>query len=426
MNLIDRRGERAEELLAQIISDPLLVDFVHLRPYYQRVSRHIELCDLLIEDASKSILVQLKVQDLSQGNPGRNPQRWARKRIGEASRQIIGALRWVSRVDIFSENPVRGSIRFSQGDLAGQHGLVILDYSSGPMTIESELPRRTAESVPIHYFSFEDFVILCQSLQTLPDLIHYLDERAKIPAWSTPKLNDERNAYAYFLMNQGTFNSSLVESDFDGQWYRLTHHYRKEYGEKLRADEMGKLFSQILHHIHNADPERGTYTPQEIENMHAPDNFSPQRIAETARLLNRLRNIDRRNIVERLWEKIEKADDSYLGYNYFAYRPEVYDLRVMYLFLASRHDRSSRLKQLFAMAVYVLNIVPDAEFVAAASTESRGVGEKNGRSFDFLLIDKNLRDTDPQGTSDSMRFFGQLEWTKTHDFPSENRRIIVP
>lgn len=406
-------GTRAEELLASIVSYPLLIDFVHLRPIYQRGSKNPELCDLLIEDESKALLVQLKAQDLRQAKPNRDPQRWGQKQIKKASKQVMGALRCLPYQDLVSNNPVRGPVTFPKGSLIGCHGLVIIDYSSSPFKIDEKLPAITDDLTPIHYFSYEDFIVLCQHLMTLPDLIQYLDQRANIAAWEWPMLNDEKNAYAYYIMRRNTFDPTTRANDFDGEWQRLTTKYAMEYYEKFHEDQKVELFTKMLHYMHNTDPDLLNYIPDSLKSL-KPLNLNE--ITEIARKLNRFTRLDRRYISERMMGKLRLADQSPWGFNYFAHQSQAEGPVTTFVFLASRHARKERIKQLHGICGCVNNTI-ESDFVIGVSTESLQISEEKGNSFDFLMLDDSTKEKDPEVVENCRKLFSQTEIVQIHDFP---------
>jgi hypothetical protein len=408
-------GTIAENLLASIVSDPLLIDFVHLRP--KRGSKDDELCDLLIEDEPKALVVQLKTQDVEQAKPNRDPQRWARKYLKEASRQVKGALRCLPRQDIISDpkypNPVRGPVTFPKGSLIGCHGLVIIDYSYSPFKIDEKLPSITDNLTPMHYLSYEDFILLCQHLMTLPDLIQYLDQRANIAPWEWPMLNDEKNAYAYYIMRRNTFDPTTRANDFDGEWQRLTTKYAIEYQEKLHEDQKAELFTKMLHHIHNTDPDLLNYIPDSLKSL-KPLNVNE--ITEIARKLNRFTRLDRRYISERMMRKLRLADQSPWGFNYFAHQSQAEGPPTTFVFLASRHPRKERIEQLHRICECVNNTI-ESDFVIGASTESLQISEEKGNSFDFFMLDDSTREKDPEVVENCRKLFSQTEMVQIHDFP---------
>jgi hypothetical protein len=418
------RGERAETLLANILSEPLVVDFVHLRPKYMQSKKELELCDLLIEDAPAALVVQLKTQDPQQA---RSPERsiaWVRKQIKKASSQVSGSVRTLTRVQVSSQHPLLGEVTFQARSLAARHGVVVVDYMGEPIPIDDSVPRRTKQSVPIHYLAFEDLMILCQHLHTLPDLINYLDERSKIPAWATPLIGDEKNVYGYYTTHRGQFADCVTSADFAGQWDELTTTHSIVYQEKLDEDEKIGVFGEILRQIHNVDLEASSYTPELVMRSSRGGDSPAERVV-ISRHLNRLRGVHRRQVIDLLKEKMDKADNSSLGFNYFAYSGDRERAVVMYLFLASRHGRSERINQLLNMCVCLITTQTDLDFVVGVATDSSVRARNTGSSFNYMVLDSEARDSDPEAIENCRKLFSKYRWDTLHDFPSENRRIIM-
>ena len=211
-------GSKAEINLANFIAEPLLTDFVHLNPQCKEGYKSRELSDLLMEDDKLVIPIQLKFQDKAKARANRDEKGWANNQLKVALRQIKGAIKNVEKTEINTFHPYRGKIIFPANYFKCIHGLIIIDYNSEPFELDQQFLRRTKDGIPLHYFSYDDFITLCQKLMSYPDLMDYLNERTKIPAWSTPFIRDEKNAYAYFLTHKGKFNSSLISSDFKNQW----------------------------------------------------------------------------------------------------------------------------------------------------------------------------------------------------------------
>ena len=333
-------GKIAEYLLASLVSEPLLKDFVHLRPEYIKRNRPKELCDLLVDDEPNAIIIQLKTQDLNKAKGDRDPLRWAKKEIVEASRQVFGAIRRIGISEISTFNPVRGNIKFPIGRLRPFHGLVILDYKSSPFKIDDILPRRTKKGIPIHYISYNDFILLCKNLMTLPDLIAYLNERAKIPSWATPLINNEKDTYAYYITHNSFFKSSICIEDFENQWRNLTLNFNDQYINKIEEDKLTEIFSSILNAMYDKDPLVKQIFPISKETISMRNDLR----VEATRKLNYLRRLHRREISKKIIEIMELADSSKIGRHYFAFRSE--DSTIFYVFLASRHSRDKRIEEL--------------------------------------------------------------------------------
>lgn len=408
-------GTEAENILAKFVSEPLLIDFVHLRP--SRTNGR-ELCDVLIEDEPIGIPIQLKAQDLTVAKPERDAKRWALKNLREANSQINGAIRTLSREDICVSSPSRGAITFKAGQLRASHGLAIVDYEGAPFKIPMDLNRRRGRGASIHQLSYKDFIILCQHLMTLPDLIDYLNERSNIPSWSTPELNNEKDAYAYYTTHKGKFPPTIQLADIQGQWDELVSDGSHLYDEKLRADKYAELFARILSTLHESVPTEGAVVPEYIRGQ--LNNDTTSRIM-VARSLNRIRRVARREISKKLIEKGKLASTSKQGFNYCAFLSD--DRRTMFLFLASRNDRTKRLEEMSVLLRCLLSIY-EIDFAIGVGTED--MPSKVGRSFDFLMMDKAFRETEPKLVDICKKHFGDLNLQRHNDFPSQSGRLIIP
>lgn len=259
-------GNRIEEILSEMLSEPLLQDFVHLRPILLQAMNK-ELCDVLVEDEPDCIVIQLKVQDLSKAKANRNDDLWVKKQLAKAEKQIKGAVRSMPIYDLACFNPARGEITFKAGQLKAKHGIVVVDYNSLPFLLDDKLENRTKQNIPIHYLTYNDFIVLCQNLKTLPDLMNYLDERAKIPKWSRPQLADEKNIYAYYLMNKAEFPYSVKRVDFINKWEILTVKYKEKYSKKIMEDNETELFDQILKAMYSSDPIMTQFAPTFLKRL---------------------------------------------------------------------------------------------------------------------------------------------------------------
>ncbi|OPY77992.1 MAG: hypothetical protein A4E65_02486 [Syntrophorhabdus sp. PtaU1.Bin153] len=409
------KGRRAEEILEQLVSNPLLVDFVHLRPKYKRGRNIVELCDLLIEDEPNAVLLELKVQDREIAKPERNEQRWANNQILKASRQITGAINALPKYEIICSNRARGPTLFGKGSLVPLHGVIVVDVSDEPWTINSALPKHSKHGTPLHYFSHDDFVWLCENLIALPDFFDYLAERSKIPSEAIPLLNDEKNAYAYYLTHRRKFGAVWKTSDFNEQLHLLLTEHGDKYREKLKEDEVTGVFKEILETIHRRHPNPKELIPPYLSR----DVAEVTQPVLIARHLNRLSSLERRYISKKLIEKIRKTDHNPLGFSYFAYKPEESRAKsTAYVFMASKHERKERIEDLLTISTCVLDCT-ECKLIVGVVTESAEIGKLVGRSFDYLMMDETLRSTDPRDVEDSKQLFEQIEYVRIYDFPTE-------
>ena len=130
-------GTKAEIDLADFISEPLLLDFVHLQPECIEGEKPRELSDLLIEDGNLAIPVQLKFQDRKKAAPNRDEQRWAKNKLKVALSQLEGAIKNLEKYEINAKHPFRGKVSFPSNYFRCNHGLVIIDYNSKPFALKT-------------------------------------------------------------------------------------------------------------------------------------------------------------------------------------------------------------------------------------------------------------------------------------------------
>lgn len=407
-------GYVAERNLANFIAEPLLYDFIFLNPEYEEGKKTRELSDLLIEDDRLGIPIQLKFQDREKASIDRDEQKWAIKNILRASKQLTGTIRNIEKYEITSEHPYRGKVIFPEHHFQCKCGIVIVDYQSKPFIIDSSLLRRAKNNIPIHYFSYNDFITLCQKLMSLPDLMDYLEQRANIPAWATPKFGDEKNAYAYYLTNKGKFSSSIIISDFDNKWDELTTKYKDAFQEKEKEDENVYIFNEILKTFSTKEPIELPNRPSYVQSVTKIND--PNRINVT-RIINRIRRIHRREISKKLLEKIIKAEKSELGFNYFAYKTD--DPETIFLFLSSRNSRTKRVEELTIMIDCVNNILNPKRVIGIATESENAL---KGRSFDIMCLEDVPPSDRNEDIENCKQFFGEFNMGFEYDFPADKRR----
>lgn len=410
-------GNKKEELLHSIIAEPLLLGLVHLRPSIRSGGQQRELCDILIEDSPIALIIQIKAQ--SDNDKGKEKlERWVNKKISEASKQVCGALRFLHISDIHINNEVRGDFIIQRGELQGRHGIVVVDYTGSPLPINGNISRRSDTGVPLHYLSTSDFANLCNFLKSLPDLIKYLEERSKISAWATPRLNDERNVYAYYIQNEGRFHSAIRPEDFEKCWEYLTVKNKDKYIDKLREDELAELFNAMLSEAHELDSKMGEYIPLNLQGRLAKTHHDSVRIV---RLFNKMPTIQRREVVKRLIDKAKLAESSKRGFHYFCVKHD--SLKIYYVFATSRLDRRERFKKLMIL-VDCINNITDADFVVGLATDN--FGSKDSYSNDFIFLEGTSKSQDSNVIENCKKFFKTPNYETCYDFPSDKPKILLP
>lgn len=411
-------GNIAEENLAKILAQPLLIDFIHLNPTCIEGKKERELCDILIEDEPVVLPVQLKFQDREKAKVTRNERRWAENQLKTASRQIIGSISSIQNYDINTRHPYRGKLTFPADKLKCRHGIVIIDFNTEPFKLQADYPRRTNNNIPIHYFSYKDFISLCEKLISLPDLLRYLDERAKIPAWSTPLFNDEKNTYAYYILHAGEFGFTLDLNDFHEQWNLLTTKFRKRYLLKEHEDEKALIINEMITQLSVHKP---VIVDQENQYIKTIDSLEDIDRLLITRHLNRMSTLYRRGVAKKLLDKIEKVSTSKRGYRYFAFQTD--DKDTFFVFMASKYSRKERLRHLEILCDCI-NHLANVKRIVGVATE--GMNPKDGRSYDFVYMEDFPKEGDSEYIKHCKEYFQGFHEENEDDFPNDEPNIIKP
>ena len=209
------RTAEIEEIASRFCGLPLTAESVFLRPAYQHGQFEREVCDLLVA-FGQGIVLSLKSQDDPAARKGPKLQRWCRKKAGEAARQISGARRTMVAHAFWCEHWRRGRVEFGAGAVAPVHALAVIE--TGPMAMDTaRLPDdvpQSAGDTPITYITLNDTLNLVDQLRSFPDLVAYLDARAKLPIVFRRVIGNERLLLHYYMMCDESFDGCVRPEEF--------------------------------------------------------------------------------------------------------------------------------------------------------------------------------------------------------------------
>lgn len=296
-------GRAGEDLIAEVSAQSLFFDFVHERPFYQRGNIQKEVCDLLIAVDRDALILQIKAQSIVR-RP-RDEERWFLKQLPRARRQLSGAWRTIAQRPIIARNRFRDLVSWVPGDLTVHHALGIFDVT-GPCSVPFDPAHTENRERRAQCFTFTDFLNVASYLGSFPDLVDYLNERSTLPWWTLPDLGAERDLFAYYLMYDRHFPSTIGPDDIRGQWSVLTQEHRRAFDEKLRADQYTEVINDIIRDVHNLDEQLGR---QVLAGREVPASVEAQRqtYLKAAALLNRLPSLLRRQLGKEILDKAISA-----------------------------------------------------------------------------------------------------------------------
>lgn len=210
MPTFSQRTDWAEYFVEQLMAQPLISECVYRSPQHTDKTQK-EVVDLLLALGGRAFLLSLKCQQ----EPGRRSpteeETWAAEAAAIAAKQIKGALGTLSKRAIWCEHPRRGRTEFAVQEFRPVHGLVLVEALS-PLTLPSTLPLHV-NTIPISYFSINDFCNVVGELRTIPELEAYLDARRSLPLDAIRMIGNEKALYGYYLLNDETFVGCLGPGD---------------------------------------------------------------------------------------------------------------------------------------------------------------------------------------------------------------------
>src|SRR5437588_6176337 len=102
-------------------------------------------------------------------------------------------------------------------------------------------------TLPISYFSLNDFLNLSVQLRTVPEIVEYIDRRRALPVADLRTIAEERSLFAFYLLNEGSFAGCLGIADAKIAVAAQKNRFEERLRRKLESDR----FSGLLEHIAN-------------------------------------------------------------------------------------------------------------------------------------------------------------------------------
>jgi hypothetical protein len=165
------RGKAANEIMAQLLSSRFLGYWTFAEP----TEKGIELADALVVWGDTAILFEIKTRDSASGRDSR----WVKKRLSEAITQINARAAMLRQGQVKAiRNKWRGVLPWTPETITTYLGVVVLHHNSDPYDpAEVAGDRLSRSTLPIHVLSLWDVAELLRFVNTVTDLIVYLELR---------------------------------------------------------------------------------------------------------------------------------------------------------------------------------------------------------------------------------------------------------
>ncbi len=380
----ENRGDATEDLIESICNVIALKDFVVRNPKFRKQSgQEKELTDILVpfEDIALSIQAKSKVIDTTKATPEVIQQRIAKivdDGVGQLrnTRLIIDAGKTLHYKNAHGiDIPLNSSI------VKKIHGIVIADIYEGDKQLSITSGYERKHDMPVHIFSAADFGALSSEIDTIPDIIAYLDTRARLfeGAKIAPGVNELDLLVVYKTQPQLVDEILATETGLlvvnEGIWEGYINDRAPEIKKRNELNRFSYLVDMTIQQLVGViDYSPGTTNPATGEALPPATKESYwQAIYE----LSKLNRLERRGFGNKMAEKLEQAMKIGDGYTLL----KTNDTDAIF-FLSTNKDRQTRTRGLYNLACMAY-VKLGLKKITAIATEPK---DDPGRSLDVIIL----------------------------------------
>lgn len=283
---IKTKGEIGEDLVTELSTRAYLKYWCYPNPIDINGNKN-EICDLLIIFFDTIIIISVKNYDLKG-----NYERYKNRVVKKSTKQLFGAERKLFKKGNLIEiaHPDKGNEKFNPDKIKNVFRITV---SVGESFENYEFVDNEKGKGCINILNKETFEIITNELDTIKDLVEYLEARENLLNNSIGKLCNctEKDLLAHFLMNRRTFAVDLFQN------------FEKE-TEKLKGIWENYLKNRSVI-IKKLVDEKSYFIDKIVEE----DILPLENGEELARELMTLSRFERRIITHQLFSIVEKYKD---------------------------------------------------------------------------------------------------------------------
>lgn len=196
-----QRTDQMELLLEQLAILPLTWENVYRSPQYT-AQLDKEVVDLLLILRSNGIFISLKCQQNPDSRTKDKLYRWVQKSALYAVRQISGGIRTSKTREFWCTHHRRGRVTFEPNQISPVRAVILIE-SHQTIQLNQELPLEI-DSIPVSYFTLDDFLNLLNELRTFNDLLKYMETRSSICQELQRTLGIEQDIFEQYVLQRGS------------------------------------------------------------------------------------------------------------------------------------------------------------------------------------------------------------------------------
>jgi hypothetical protein len=378
------KGDDTENLIEAICNVIALKDFVVRNPKFKKQNGlEKELTDILVpfEDTILSIQAKSKVIDTAKASP-----EVIQQRIVKVVDDAIGQLRNTRLIvdagkTLHYKNAHGIDIPLSASIIKKIHGIVIVDVYEDEKQLNVSSGYERKHDMAIHIFSAVDFDALSTEIDTIPDIITYLDTRSRLfdEEKVNPGVNELDLLVVYKTQPQLVEEILAAEGGMlivtDGIWEGYINDRAPEIKQRNELNRFSYLVDMtIVQLVGVIDYSPGTTNPATGGALPPATKESYwQAIYE----LSKLNRLERRGFGNKMAEKLEQATK--IGSGYTLLKTNDTDAILFLSTNKNRQERTNGLYNLASMAYVKLGLSK----ITAIATEPK---DGPGRSLDVIIL----------------------------------------
>lgn len=387
---MENQGRIVEDYIEKLCAYTFFSDFIVRSPKYTKSKgREKEIADILL--VFNDILIPFQVKTKIEIKKGSEKKATDFKRIEKKIEDAAGQLK-VSK-DAFDNDLIqdlvsaRGlPIEFRKEVINKLYGIVILDLIGEEEFEDSEKTGAfggfiVKHDMPIHVFMRDEFEVILNCFDTLPDFLEYLETRQLLKEKNyIPILTSELDLVACIKMNpeviqdckKGVITKLILHETWSG--------FEDEY-IKILLPSYRETFTFMIDHVINIlhktighETEFQLPNKTNVENLGTPENY-----LQIAKFLGKFNREERRIIGKKFVEKMVKADKKGNGHTIIMSQDKTEGL----LFYSTSSDRQSRGEEFYllcASAYCLFGLVK----IVGITTDPASARE---RSYDFIFME---------------------------------------
>lgn len=413
-----------EELVTKICNDLCFRDFVAASPKFSKgPGREREIADVLIlfDELALAIQVKGKAQPPKATVPPDVYQQRLTATLDEAAGQLKGLVKALSAKEpVEVTTGIGQALRLDPSRISSLVGIIILDLAyedDAPSGERTRIlnPFSIEHGMPVHSFMRQDFAVVANEYDTLPDLLQYLRIRERLyGGGALLGFTQEEDLVAVHKMNdpaieevlQAEGGKLLIEP---GRWEHYQR-FARDIEARREANRVSYLVDAAI-----ADLHKGIGFSVSSEDPDIPaDEDEPGTLEAHLAIVTRLARfsrLERRLLGERLLSKMKDATSKRASFGVVMV-PERGAAVVVAATKGGRHERRTLIGNLTAAAVMYLGV----DEVVGMATQPIDSPE---RSFDCCLVQVDMLSEEGKAEYASLasKLFGPQREQQVTEFP---------